>query len=103
MDTQPTTHDLMNEAREWLQYARGVTQLLAELVHETDAVECTRMALALDAIGAMTQRGMRCAAEAHARMQAVEVTALRASQLPRSGARMPAAAGSPASQLPQSL
>ena len=56
-------HELLNEATEWLQYARGVTQLLAELVHESDDLDCAQMSLALDAIGAMTQRGIWCLAE----------------------------------------
>lgn len=61
-------HDLLNQATEWLQYARGLTQLLAELVHESDTVDCARMALGLEAIGALTRMGLQCTAGAHARM-----------------------------------
>jgi hypothetical protein len=62
------THDLLNEATEWLQYARGLTQLLAELVHESDTVDCGRMAIGLEAIAAMTRLGVQRTAEAHARI-----------------------------------
>lgn len=53
---------------EWLQYARGITCLLADLVHEADAVDCHQMALGLEAIAAMTRAGVHCTAEAHARL-----------------------------------
>jgi hypothetical protein len=68
-----TAHELLNEATEWLQYARNVTQMLAELVHESDSVDCTRLSMTLEAIGAMTHRGIRCAAEARGRMHASAV------------------------------
>jgi hypothetical protein len=62
------THDLLNEATEWLQYARGLIELLAELVHESDNVDCRRMALGLEAIGSLTRLGLQRTAEAHARV-----------------------------------
>ena len=65
-------HELLNEATEWLQYARNVTQMLAELVHESDGVDCARLSMTLEAIGAMTHRGIRCAAEARGRMHVGE-------------------------------
>jgi hypothetical protein len=68
VDPDATAHDLLNNATELLQYARGVTELLAEFVHESDAVDCRRMALSLDAVAALTQMGAHCAAEAHARL-----------------------------------
>lgn len=67
-DAYANPHDLLNEATEWLQYARGLSQLLAELVHESDAVDCARMALGLEAIAALTRMGLQCTADAHARM-----------------------------------
>ncbi|HVI54701.1 MAG TPA: hypothetical protein VM621_06580 [Luteibacter sp.] len=51
-DPDASAHDLLNDAAEFLQYARGLTELLAELVHESDAVDCGRMALSLDAVAA---------------------------------------------------
>lgn len=63
-----SVHDLLNDATEWLQYARGMTSLLADLVHEADAVDCHQMALGLEAIAAMTRAGVHYAAEAHARL-----------------------------------
>jgi len=68
IDSEASTHDLLNEATEWLQYARGLTELLAELVHESDTFDCRRMALGLEGIGAMTRMGLRYTAHAHARM-----------------------------------
>ena len=67
-EAETTTHDLLNQATEWLQYARGLTELLAELVHESDTVDCNRMAMGLEAISALTRLGVRCTAEAHARL-----------------------------------
>ena len=67
-DPDASAHDLLNNAAEFLQYARGLTELLAEFVHESDTVDCRRMALSLDAVAALTQMGAHCAAEAHARI-----------------------------------
>jgi hypothetical protein len=63
-----SVHDLLNQATEWLQYARGMTELLAELIHESDTVDCGRVAFGLEAIGAMTRLGVRYTTEAHARI-----------------------------------
>lgn len=67
-DPEATAHDLMNEATEWLQYARGLTGLLSDLVHEADSVDCQRMALGLEAVGALMHMGIQCTAQAHVRM-----------------------------------
>jgi hypothetical protein len=64
---EATTHALLNEATEWLQYSRGLTELLAELVHESDTVDCGRLALGLEAVSALTRMGLQCTAHAHAR------------------------------------
>jgi hypothetical protein len=68
VDSEASVHDLLNDATEWLQYARGLTELLAELVHESDVVDCRHMALGLDAIGALTRLGLQCTAHAHTRI-----------------------------------
>ena len=68
VDPEASAHDLLNDATEWLQYARGLTELLAELVHESDVVDCRHMALGLDAIGALTRLGLQCTAHAHTRI-----------------------------------
>jgi hypothetical protein len=68
VDPEATAHELLNNAAELLQYARGLTELLAEFVHESDTLDCRRMALSLDAVAALTQMGAHCAAEAHARL-----------------------------------
>jgi hypothetical protein len=65
-ETYPSVHDLLNEASEWLQCARGVTTTLADLIHEADNVDCKQMSLSLEAIASMTQVGARRVAEAHA-------------------------------------
>lgn len=67
-DPDATAHDLLNNAAELLQYARGLTELLAEFVHESDTVDCRRMAPSLYAVAALTQMGAHCAAEAHSRL-----------------------------------
>ena len=61
-----TAHELLNEATEWLQYACGISELLAELIHESDSVDCQRVALALEAIGKITRTGVQRTAQAHA-------------------------------------
>jgi len=68
ISSEATAHGLLNEATEWLQYARGVTELLAELVHESDTIDCRRMALGLEAISALTRMGLQCTTHAHARL-----------------------------------
>ncbi len=68
IDPEVSVHDLLNDATEWLQYARGLTGLLGDLIHEADSVDCHRMALGLEAIGALTQVGLRCTTEAHTRL-----------------------------------
>jgi hypothetical protein len=68
VDPETTAHDLMNAATEWLQLSRGLTALLADLIHEADTVDCQRMALGLEAIGALTLMGVQCTAQAHVRM-----------------------------------
>jgi hypothetical protein len=45
-----------------------MTELLAELIHESDTVDCARVAFGLEAIGAMTRLGVRYTTEAHARI-----------------------------------
>jgi len=66
-----TSHELLNEASEWLQYACAMTSMLSEMVSEADfenILSHPRLATALDGIGAMTNLGMLCAAEAHTRL-----------------------------------
>ncbi len=53
---------------EWLCYARTLGEFLADLIHESDTVECERMVLSLDAIAPLVHIGAQCTAQAHARM-----------------------------------
>lgn len=64
----PSVHDLLNDATLWLQYARGVTAMLADLIHEADEVDCCQLSLSLEAIAAMTSHGTRQLGEARAKM-----------------------------------
>ena len=64
--TAQDIHDLMNEATMWLQYSRGVTTTLADLIHEAEEVDLRRLALALEAIAAMTRLGASQLSEARA-------------------------------------
>ena len=53
-----SVHDLLKDATEWLQYSRGLTELLADLLHEAESANFLRVALGLEAIGALTQGGV---------------------------------------------
>ncbi|QDE39760.1 hypothetical protein FIV34_11365 [Luteibacter pinisoli] len=66
VNKSPSTHELLNEATLWLQYSRGVTSMLADLLHESDEVDCGQLALALEAVAAMTLIGTQHLNEAHA-------------------------------------
>lgn len=68
IDPEASVHDLLNDATEWLQYARGLMDVLSEFVHESDTVDCARIALSLEAIAAITHLGLQCSAQAHARI-----------------------------------
>ena len=61
-----SVHDLLNEATEWAQYASGVAELFSDLVHEADVVNCRQMALALEAVSAISRLGAQRVAQAHA-------------------------------------
>lgn len=61
---QPSTHELLNDATMWLQYARGVTVVLADLVHEAEDLDGKQLSLSLEAIAAMTRLGIQQLAEA---------------------------------------
>ncbi|HEY4092047.1 MAG TPA: hypothetical protein VGN46_11070 [Luteibacter sp.] len=68
-DEQPSSvHDLLNDATQWLQYSRGVTATLADLIHEADNVDYAQLSLTLEAIAAMTLHGTRQLGEARAQM-----------------------------------
>ena len=68
IDPEATSHDLMNEATEWLQYARSLTRLLSDFIHEADTLDNQRVAHGMEAIGALMHMGIQCATQAHTRM-----------------------------------
>lgn len=75
LDPHATPHDLLNLATEWLQYSKGITELLAELVYESDKLNPQQMAMGLEAVGKMTHMGLQCASTAHVRIQWEEAKA----------------------------
>lgn len=60
---------LLNDATEWLQYARNNLQMLTELINERGNPEPYRLTVMLEGIDAFMEMGTRCAAQAHLRMQ----------------------------------
>jgi hypothetical protein len=64
---------LLNDATEWLQYARNNLRTLTELVNERGVPDVQRLTVMLDGIGAFMEMGARCAAQAHLRMQLEKV------------------------------
>ena len=64
---------LLNDATEWLQYARNNLQMLTELINERGVPDVRRLTVMLEGIGAFMEMGTRCAAQAHLRMQWREV------------------------------
>lgn len=64
---------LLNDATEWLQYARCSLQVLTELVNERGSPSPRRLTVMLEGIGAFMEMGTRCAAQAHLRMQMEQV------------------------------
>lgn len=66
IDPESTSHELWNDGTELLRYARGLTAMLADLIHEADAVNCRKMAHSLEGIDVLMQLGLECATQAHA-------------------------------------
>lgn len=64
---------LLNDATEWLQYARHNLQMLTELVNERGVPDVRRLTVMLEGIGAFMEMGVRCAAQGHLRMQLEQV------------------------------
>ncbi|UPG94314.1 hypothetical protein [Luteibacter aegosomatissinici] len=65
--SEPSVNDLLNQAIAWLQYSRGVTAMLADLVHEAEGLDSKQLGLSLEAIAAMTQAGVEQVGQAHAK------------------------------------
>ncbi|NID16251.1 hypothetical protein [Luteibacter yeojuensis] len=66
IDPAASAHALWNEGTELLRYARGLTAMLADLIHEAEAVNSQKMAHSLEGIDVLMQLGLECAAQAHA-------------------------------------
>ena len=63
-----TVHDLMNGVTEWLQYAKSITHLLAEVIDEADDLKRKDLGIALEAIEEAMRKCIDCATHAHTRM-----------------------------------
>ena len=72
-DPNASPHDLLNDANEWLQYARHTIRSLANLIDEADGLDNHSLSISLEGIAAITAMGMRCAALAQARLQWMEL------------------------------
>lgn len=68
-DPDAGPESLLNDASEWLQYAKSSVQILTELVHERGSPDPRRLTVMLEGIGAFIEMGSRCAVQAHLRMQ----------------------------------
>jgi hypothetical protein len=66
IDVDASTHDLLNDATELLQYARGVMAALIDLSHEGTKLNRRTMAFSLGGVEMLTQLGVRCLEQAHA-------------------------------------
>ena len=60
---------LLNDANEWLQYARSNIRLLTDLIDERGCPDAQRLTTMLEGIGAFLDMGRQCAVQAHGRMQ----------------------------------
>lgn len=69
VDPEAGVSALLNDATEFLQYARGITDLLVESMQEDEIPERQRTLLALGGVGALITMGVQCAARAHAKME----------------------------------
>jgi len=65
LDAEAGINALLNDASEFLQYARGVTGLLVESLHDDEIPDRQRVLLALGAIDALVVMGVQCASRAH--------------------------------------
>lgn len=66
---EATTDELLNDAAEWLQYAKGLTELVSEMIGDSEIIDRRRLMLSMGAISVLTDMGTQCAMQAHARMQ----------------------------------
>ena len=70
INPEADTDDLLNDAAEWLECARALTDILKETIRDATTEDRRRMIHALGAIGMLTHMGCHCAVHAHARMSA---------------------------------
>jgi hypothetical protein len=69
LDEEAGVNALLNDATEFLQYARGITGLLVEALQDDEDFDKPRIRLALGAINALVVMGVQCASRAHLKME----------------------------------
>lgn len=69
LDPEAGVNALLNDANEFLQYARGVTGLLVETLQDDETLDRRRLLLTLGAIDALVLMGVQCASRAHIKME----------------------------------
>lgn len=69
LDAAADVNTLLNDADEFMKYARGITDLLIDALQEGEVIDRRRMLMALGAIGALTTMGVQCASLAHRKME----------------------------------
>ena len=66
--TEATAHELLNRAIEWQQYIRGISEFIADVTCEDDAVKGHHVSIALEAIASLAKMSVECTMEAHSQM-----------------------------------
>jgi len=69
LDAEAGVNASLNDASEFLQYARGVTGLLVETLQDDEILDRRRLLLTLGAIDALVLMGVQCASRAHIKME----------------------------------
>ena len=79
-DAETTAHELLNRAIEWQQYIRGISEFIADVMYEDEAVKGRNVAIALEAISSLAKMSVECTMQAHSKMcreQLLLATAVR--------------------------
>jgi len=72
-DPNAGADELLNDATEWLHHAHCTLKLITELADEWRSVDVQRLAIVLQGLAGFVEMGMRCAAQAHMRMQLAHI------------------------------
>ena len=69
LDPDASINALLNDATEWLQYARGITDLVVESLQEDEVPDRRRTMLVLGGVSTLITMGVQCAARAQVKME----------------------------------